>query len=90
MKRIWKFPLKVADTVTIEMPEDSQVLTVQAQGETAQLWALVMPDQPKEKRAFFVVGTGHNVPHTAGRYVGTFQLLRGAFIGHVFEKQKGA
>lgn len=37
-------------------------------------------------RRFSVRGTGHRFPeHETVRYVGTFQLERGDFIGHLFE-----
>ena len=81
MKTIWKFPV-MSDV--IEMPEGAEILSVQTQHDQPCLWALVDPDAPMERRTFNVVGTG--IPFEGdGQFLGTFQLLGGGFIGHVFE-----
>ena len=41
MKTIWKFPVPVNDGNVLEMPEGAKILSVQVQGETPCLWALV-------------------------------------------------
>jgi hypothetical protein len=83
MKMIWKWTLTQA--TTIDMPQGAQVLDVQVQHGEPQLWALVDPNAPKVKREFNVYGTGHDLPHNPGTYVGTFQMQGGAFVFHVFE-----
>lgn len=85
--RIWKWTLATTDRQTIEMPVGAKILTVQAQGEEAQLWALC-PDEhgPKEPRRFEIHGTGNPMPNgDPGAYVGTYQLMEGRLIFHVFE-----
>lgn len=45
--------------------------------------------EPSEKgvtRVFVMRGTGHRFTGEEGRYVGTFQLDGGAFVGHLFEE----
>lgn len=92
---VWKYELKPNEgdslLVTLLMPKGAQVLTVQMQGATPQIWALVDPNAPKEVREFQVVGTGHTFePRACLKYLGTFQLENGAFMSptfvfHVFE-----
>ena len=87
---IYKYPLPVEDLPTVEMPTGAQVLCVQVQEDKPFLWAIVDPGQPLERRWFRLCGTGQllgiNLP--TSRYIGTFQLQEGTFIGHVFELVK--
>jgi len=87
IKRIFKYPFKVEDFVAIEMPKKAHVLTVQAQGDVPCIWAVVNSDEEIETRCFRCYGTGQvlDIDITSSRYIGTFQLLSGQFIGHLFE-----
>ena len=89
MKRIFKFPLQVSDLQKIRMPKDSTILTVQVQKGTPCLWALVDTEKEMVGRSIRIVGTGHPVPKGIIRYIGTFQVLEGTFVGHVFEVKGG-
>ena len=85
---IWKFELETTDKQTIEMPVDSEILTVQTQNGEPCLWALVDPAAEKETRTFEVFGTGHTLHYDMGitkDYIGTYQLNSGALVFHVFE-----
>jgi len=74
MKRtIWKYELKVGDNI-FEMPRRAEVLTVQTQGKSVCLWALVDADAPKTKRRFQIYGTGHEMEDGVLRHIGTFQV----------------
>lgn len=84
MRSIWKFPLPIGPSV-VEMPNGAEVLTVQTQNDQPCLWALVDTDHDIIRRVFDVFGTGHIMPRS-GKYIGTFQLDGGAFMGHVFEQ----
>lgn len=92
MKTIWKFPLRVADKQTIEMPAGAQILSVQSQGETACLWARVDSDAPKEPRVVAIFGTGHAMPEDEItfklKFISTFQMLDGALVFHAFEVKR--
>ncbi len=88
--RIFKYPLRVADEVTIPLPAGAQVLTVQVQRGQPCLWAMVDLQVVAEPRSFYIIGTGHPMPQLASRYVGTFQLIDGDLIFHVFEKKTGS
>ena len=89
VKKIYKYELEVTDEQIIKMPEGAKILCVQVQREIPCLWAIVdteKKDKP-EKRKIVTRGTGHplsyGINHT--EYIGTFQLLDGSFVGHVFE-----
>lgn len=84
MKRIYKYPLAAEDLQTVIMPEGAEILTIQVQGATPCIWALVDIEQPEERRTFRTYGTGHQVV-TNGTYRGTYQLLGGDIVFHVFE-----
>lgn len=86
--RIFKYPFEVSDYFYIEMPQGASVLTVQTQHEKPCVWAIVDENQlVLENHRFCVFGTGHlmNIDTVEHHYVGTFQLLGGAFVGHLFE-----
>lgn len=86
MKSIWKFPLGQSTHPILTMPEGAEILSVQAQRDEPQLWALVDPDAPKVKRQFHVYGTGWDVEQENLRFISTVQMHRGTFIFHVFEE----
>jgi hypothetical protein len=87
MNTIWKWPLYPGRT-ELSMPIDAQLLTVQMQGDTPCLWALVDDHLPKVSRAFEIYGTGQRVPENHGQYVATFQMNDGALVFHVFETKQ--
>ena len=85
MMRIWKFPLKLEDEQEVDMPSLACVLCVQVQDEIPCLWALVDEACPHVRRIVHIRGTGHIADGMEmAQYVGTFQLLGGIFVGHVF------
>lgn len=87
-KTIWKFELETTDNQEIKMPVGAEILTVQVQGETLCLWALVDPSAEKETRHFEMIGTGHPINYNTGVsrvYIGSYQLLGGELVFHVFE-----
>ncbi len=81
---VWKYPMTVPETV-LDLPEDARVLCVQVQHEVPNLWVLLDPDRPAQRRRFGIAGTGHPIDIAGLPYVGTFQLFDGGFVGHVFE-----
>lgn len=87
IKKIFKYPIPVADAFEISLPENAQILTVQAQFEDACLWALVDPEARTEIRILRIFGTGHPVdgPINNLKYISTFQLNGGQLVFHVFE-----
>lgn len=85
MTTIWKFPIETTDYQSVSMPEGSTILTVQLQGDTPTLWALVDPNAPMHPVRIRTFGTGHPVGHYDLVYIGTYQVLGGNFVFHVFE-----
>ena len=86
-KSIWKFPLEVTDEQKVELPIGAKPLTVQVQGDTACLWALVDTQVQKEARVIQIFGTGHRVSNE-GEYISTFQMHGGSLVFHAFIKSK--
>ena len=90
MKTIYKYTIPVEDNFSLELPKGAEILTVQEQHGSPQIWALVNPDTSfTETRNFRLAGTGHLIEEKEGlEYIGTFQLSDGAFIGHLFEMKR--
>jgi hypothetical protein len=87
-KQIWKFAIN-PDNLTLEMPKDAEILTVQTQNEKPCVLALVNPENDKELRYFEVYGTGHDIYCDMGierKYINSFQLFGGTMIFHLFER----
>ena len=91
---IWKYPLQPAEAkdghlgqmvFEIEMPQRSEVLTVQVQNNVPTLWAVVWTELPKLKRRIEVYGTGHECESMGRKYISTFQLNEGRLVFHAFE-----
>ena len=86
---IWKFPMASPEQRIIEMPKGAEILTIQVQNKIPCIWALVNPENEKEKRFFEIFGTGHDMPVDMGierKYINTFQLNGGALVLHLFER----
>jgi hypothetical protein len=87
MARIFKYQLQVADEQQVLMPLGADILCVQVQHGQPFLWALVSDENVSEPVTIFTHGTGHETSEKIGRYIGTYQLQDGAFVGHVFEER---
>lgn len=84
---IWKFPLQLKDTQTIEMPFGAEIICVQVQHDAITLWAIVEEkNTDTEDRTIEVYGTGHPMTNHHRDYIGTIQFQGGGFIFHVFEQ----
>ena len=85
--RIWKYEIQVEDEFTVEMPRLAQVIHVAVQDGTPCMWARVNPAAEMTTRTFHVHGTGHRVDPTMV-HLGSFILLGGRFVGHLFESRE--
>ena len=84
-KTVWKYVLK-QDTTTVDIPEDSKFLSVQIQGGEPVMWWEVDPNKTKYTYHFAIVGTGwENSVYPNYNYLGTFQVMGGAFVFHLYE-----
>lgn len=90
MKAVWKYPVAM-DAFMLPMPLGAKVLSVDMQaGQGPQMWVLVDPDAPKRTRYFFTVGTGHvHSIYDDDQFIGTFQMMGGSLIWHLFERTRG-
>ena len=88
MKTVWKIPLSLASYQTVLAPFGADILCVQTQHNEPQLWVFCDPDAPKERRAFRIFGTGHDIAGDISglTYIGTFQTDGGTQVGHLFEE----
>lgn len=72
MNAIWKFPLTAEET-EIEAPIE-QFLTVQMQGGTPCVWAIVNPDKMPRKYKIALINTGWECQRIdVSKYIGTVQ-----------------
>lgn len=87
MKKIFKYPIQTTDRQVLQMPAGAEILCVQIQNNIPCIWALVDERYSNTERVIFVFGTGNPIEvHPSLKYIGTYQLQGGAFIGHVFEQ----
>ena len=84
MRRVFKYPLEVTDRQIIDTFAGWKPLSVQVQGEQVCLWAEVNDEATTACYRVFVHGTGHALHPGAEVFVGTFQLMEGGLIFHVF------
>jgi len=82
MRKIWKFT--ISEQTRILVPEGSEILDFQLQKGKPQIWLMVDEEKPTVTRNFEIFGTDRDVPDEA-QYIGTFQLLLGELVFHLFE-----
>jgi hypothetical protein len=85
MRTIWKFA--VTTPMVVRLPPEAQILTIQLQDNSPQMWVLLDAERPTTPRQFVVVGTGQPLPEGPLTYCGTFQLEHQHVVFHVFETQ---
>ncbi len=84
MNTIYKYPLIQAGEQTIHSHQDAEFLDVQVQHDEACLWAVVDPSKASCIYTIRIYGTGHMIHEKYLQHLGTFQLMGGQFVGHVF------
>ena len=85
MNTIWKQTIETTDVQRVEMPIDAEILTVQEQNGNINIWFKVDTEKQKALREIFVFGTGNPIPKNNAKYIGTYQLMNGALVFHVFD-----
>lgn len=82
---IRKYVFDVAD-FELDLPEHAPILSVQVQYGKPTMWVAVNPEKETVKRQFCVVSTGQPIAKWSFlRFIATFQLSNGDFVGHLFE-----
>lgn len=84
MNTIHKYPLTQTGEQIINSYQDAEFLAVQVQHDEACLWLMVDPGKPSCIYTIRIYGTGHTVHEKFLKYLGTFQMMEGRFVGHVF------
>ncbi len=83
---IYKYELPApANHFEIEAQVGAQWLHVDVQSGRPYLWALVDPTADTELYKFRWAGTGQSIGDDVGEYVGTFMMLEGALVWHIFK-----
>ncbi len=87
MLKVFKYPVKIDDHVSIDMRKGAKLLSFQTQGEQPCLWALVGETKEMETRHFRFAGTGHPIEGDPSslKFIGTAQMAGGSLIWHLFE-----
>lgn len=88
-KSIWKFDLEITGAQKIKMPGGAEILSIQEQGGTIRIWALVNPESQVVIRHFEIFGTGHNIYCDMGidrKYLATVQERDRPLVWHIFER----
>lgn len=86
-KVIWKYRLEVTDYQDLEIPEGSEILSVQVQNGVPCLWVLVHNTEAETVTTkLTTVGTGNPISDDIGKseFIGTYQIPTYGFIGHLF------
>jgi hypothetical protein len=86
VRTIYKYPIDTLDQFTVRMPKGAQVVHVDMQMGSAQMWAMVDTEQSDVPRKFALRGTGHDcedMPVSA--HVGSFQMHGGRLVFHLFD-----
>lgn len=81
--KIYKYPLRVQNEQTLELPRGAKMLSLQPQPQTDGqlhlcLWALVPTEAPMEERTFRVVETGQELSDDLIEkftHLDTFQMM---------------
>lgn len=86
MKKIYKFKLEVTNEQILILPKKSTILTVQSVDNTPYIWVLLdtIIDETEE-RYILIFATGETIPDIEMKYIGTYQILNGIEVHHVFE-----
>lgn len=84
MKAIFRYEL--SPVCAISLPKGAVILSVHAQQDDIQMWALVDPKEWElETRCFRVYPTGEPFDSTGLTFLGTALLEDGDLVFHVFE-----
>lgn len=85
-KRVFKYPIETEDRQNIQIHKGYQFLTVDTQSEKPCIWALVDDEAPITVARIRTHGTGHEIYESENlHYIGSYHLLRGQLVFHVFE-----
>jgi hypothetical protein len=89
MKKIFKYHFAAGTVSTIAMPIGAEILSVDDQGSTPTLWALVDPNAKEGIRKLAAVGTGWEIEPgsrvDSNTFVGTICMKEVPLVWHIFD-----
>ena len=84
---IYKYPLEIADRQGIRLPVGYEILKIEFQGETLNLWVSVPQNHDQRETLFLrVVPTGREYEPTGLTFLTTVQQYQGHLIWHIFKE----
>jgi len=96
MKKIYKYKLKMTEFQIVDLPEDSEILSVMSQppsygemNDSLYMWVKLDDEKPLAPRRIRIFGTGHDMEYQHElRFIGTVSMNHNSLIWHVFENYK--
>lgn len=85
MLKIWKYPISMEDSQTIQIPVDAEILSVKLQHNKPVMWVKLDTEASKVVRHFTLYATDEILPPRIGKYIDTFQMHNDNLVFHVFE-----
>lgn len=85
MITVWKYELNVDDKQWLELPRGYKYLSIQVQNEKPCLWVQVDTEAVQDSVLIVTYGTGHPMKSKTDKFIGSYTLYSGSFVGHVFE-----
>jgi hypothetical protein len=90
MKKIYKYPIEIADVQTLRLPVDAEILTVQIQNDQPFLWATVNSHNLDYMADYkiWIFDTGHPITNYEDLvFINTIQQMEGRLVWHVFKEK---
>lgn len=90
MAKIFKYELETSRIQEVIMPAFSKILCVKNQNNIPCLWAMIDTDFQLVKRKITTFLTGSDIEFDNQRlkYIGTYLINNGSFVGHVYEEKE--
>ena len=85
MLTIYKYQLPTGVN-ELALPQGAELLHVDLQHGSMNLWAKVDTDRETETRTVHIIGTGHEVPQRELKFINTFLVNGGQYVFHAFEE----
>lgn len=86
--QIYKYPLKLKASHTVELPQGAKILSVQEQNDAVFFWALVDPELKTSDFHFQCFNTGYPcIPDELGDFVATIEEGEAKHIWHIFVQE---
>ena len=87
MKRIFKYELQIADSQKIKTHTCFEPISIEMQNQKPVMYAIVDDETPVQKVVLRTYGTGFQLDdyETRDNYIGTYMLIGGDLVYHVFK-----